>query len=93
MGRLISSESSNSSQSGSALTIPSELAPLGSSSPNFVLLPPSAVANGEVAVLTPGVVYTATLYGTAPDTGSVGSASIHFVINQPPQSGTCSACR
>ncbi len=92
--RMITYASANASQSSAALTIPSELAPLGSASPNFVILPPSAVPNGiELAVLIPGVTYTATLYGTAPDTGSVGAASVQFVLNQPPQSGTCQACR
>jgi len=90
----ITYESGNTSQSGEAVYIPQELAPLGTSSSGFVLLPPTAIDNGAgAAVLVPSVVYTATLRGVALASGAVGSASVTMVINQPPQSGTCHACR
>ncbi len=93
--RSLTYESANISQSASSVIIPDEFTPLGTSQADFVLLPPSAVtgAGESASVLVPAVVYTATLQGVAQGTAAFGAASIRFVINQPPQSGTCQACR
>jgi hypothetical protein len=87
--RSLTYESANVSQSSSSVIIPDNWTPLGTSQADFVLKPPS----GSELLLVPGVVYTATLQGVAQGTSSFGAASIYFVINQPPQSGTCQACR
>jgi hypothetical protein len=93
--RFLTFESANSSQSVSYINIPDIFTPLGTVQAGFVLLPPSSVAGAgdRASILDPGVVYTAILRGVAQETGTVGAASVQFVINQPPQSGTCQACR